>query len=216
MLLFADITQWLGLGAGMLILAWVVMRRRFRALTDAKHDSRATLPSTVFQGGMLGGLRAARQPSTGLMDAPNSIARWEIGMHEVARDMRAELDSKMVALNVLIARACDESDKLTLLVRRAERLGLSAVPDPLQAVADLNSDDRRIAQAAEDQLRHATHGAAGILPPLADQIYALADEGRQAKQIACQLGAPLGEVEFALGLRRDLPATGLRSVSRPE
>jgi len=216
MLLFADVTQWIGLGAGMLILAWVVMRRRFRNLTDSQPEPRPAHPSTVFQGGMLGGLRAARQPSTGLMDAPSSIARWEIGMHEAARDMRAELDSKMMALNVLIAQARDESDKLEALLRRAEQLGLSAVRDPLQVVADLNSDDRQVAQAAEDQLHRAADGTAGILPPLADQIYALADEGQQAKQIACQLGAPLGEVEFALGLRRDLPASDLSAVNRPE
>ncbi len=201
MLMLADLTQWVGLGGGMLLLIWVVFRRR---MSGVDGSARSSSTSPIFRSSLAGPIRIPSDPTVSLMDAPSSTIRWEVGMHEVARDLRAELDSKMGAVNSLIAQAREESARLAQLIERAERLGIAPVRDTLQAIEQLGSDDReevvRAANGLAAMAERAPH-ANLLSPPFVEQIYELADEGRPAKEIAQRLRAPLGDVEFALGLR---------------
>ena len=50
--------------------------------------------------------RARKEPPRGLRaDAPEEIVRWEVQMQELARDLKAELDSKAIILGHLIREA---------------------------------------------------------------------------------------------------------------
>jgi hypothetical protein len=54
---------------------------------------------------------------------PDEFTRWEVQMHDTARELKAELDSKMVALQVLIRQAeqeCQRLEKLLGETRKAE------------------------------------------------------------------------------------------------
>jgi len=139
-----------------------------------------------------------------LMDAPPEVLRWQVEMHETARDLKAELNSKMSALQVLIQMATEASDRLQATIDRAERLGISECRDTLQEI-------ERLAEQAGS-----TDGAPlGTLPtPLPEGtghplkrattrelIFRLADQGNNALAIAQQVDAPIGEVEMILNLR---------------
>ena len=56
--------------------------------------------------------RPTREPEDQYRGAPPEVARWQVAMHETARDLSAQLDSKMSALQALIADADRAADRL--------------------------------------------------------------------------------------------------------
>ncbi len=53
---------------------------------------------------------------------PVDFIRWQVEMHETARELKAEIDTKMVALNTLIRSAREEEERLSQLLARAEEM----------------------------------------------------------------------------------------------
>jgi hypothetical protein len=58
--------------------------------------------------------------SKALKDAPPEVLRWQVEMHETARDLKAEIDSKYAALSALTRLAKEEADRLENLLKRLE------------------------------------------------------------------------------------------------
>ena len=56
-----------------------------------------------------------------LRDAPPEVHRWQVEMHDTARRLSAQLDSKMRALQVFTKSAAQEADRLESLLERVER-----------------------------------------------------------------------------------------------
>jgi hypothetical protein len=56
--------------------------------------------------------------SSELIDAPPEVVRWQVAMHDTARELKAELDSKMSALQALIQMAREERERLEAVLRR--------------------------------------------------------------------------------------------------
>lgn len=54
-----------------------------------------------------------------LVGAPRDIARWQVEMHDLARDLTAQLDSKMAALQHLVQQAGQESERLERALAQA-------------------------------------------------------------------------------------------------
>ena len=108
-------------------------------------------------------------------ELPDSVARWEVEMYESARRMSAQLDSKMSALQALIADADRAAARLEAL--------LSGKPS-----SDTNTDN----STASLKLPSDAHR---------EEIYTLSDYGFTAADIARRLDAAVGEVELILGLR---------------
>ncbi len=145
--------------------------------------------------------RPAPEPQGHNLGAPDDVARWEVRMHETARELSAELDSKMRALRVLI----EEADRAAA---RLEAAQLEAATGGPPAAADSPASD---AVAAGDQAQ------ALKLPPSQpppsekrnrtsarqrrQEIFTLSDYGYGAPEIAQRIGVPVGEVELVLGLR---------------
>jgi hypothetical protein len=50
-----------------------------------------------------------RSRESALADAPPEVLRWQVEMHETARDLKAELDSKLSAIQALVAMARDNA-----------------------------------------------------------------------------------------------------------
>ena len=69
--------------------------------------------------------RPAREPEDPYHDAPPEIVRWQVAMHETARDLSAQLDSKMSALQVLIA----DADRAAARLETAKRKSAEAEQD---------------------------------------------------------------------------------------
>jgi hypothetical protein len=65
--------------------------------------------------------RSLAEPSrdSALNDAPPEVLRWHVELHATARDLKAEIDSKLSALTALTAIARQESDRLERLLKEA-------------------------------------------------------------------------------------------------
>jgi hypothetical protein len=61
-------------------------------------------------------------------DAPAEVLRWEVHMHETTRDLSAQLDSKMLALQHLIKEADRAADRLEQDMRERELVVLEPLP----------------------------------------------------------------------------------------
>ncbi len=56
-----------------------------------------------------------------LRDAPPEVHRWQVEMHDVARELSAQLDSKMRVLQSFTRSAAQEADRLEALLERSEQ-----------------------------------------------------------------------------------------------
>lgn len=142
-------------------------------------------------------------------DAPRELARWEVAMHEVAREQTARLDTKIAALQQLIQTAQHESRRLEALLADAGRLGLNRRADAPAPTPAPHAAPSQVAsgQVALGTIPAAAAGASSAAQRRAegrpyDRIYALADAGHDRAAIARQLGLPAGEVDLVLDLRR--------------
>ncbi len=177
--------------AGMLILTIMLLRRLRRYQRRNKQQARR--PS----GGKRRKLEEARA-ATPLLDAPPELLRWQVDMHETARDLKAELDSKMGALQAIIRIANEASTRLQAVITRAEQLGISPCAETLAAIEELSSGNDLVAATLP-----APPSVAGGVDAMAQRatVYQLADQGLAASAIAQSIGAPLGEVELMMSLR---------------
>jgi hypothetical protein len=57
------------------------------------------------------------------LDAPASVARWEVNMHETARDLMGRLDSKIVVVDQLVRDARQVAERLETVLRQIEQAG---------------------------------------------------------------------------------------------
>ena len=64
-------------------------------------------------------LLGERSRDSALADAPPEVLRWQVEMHETARDLKAELDSKLSALQALVLLARQERERLEQAIRHA-------------------------------------------------------------------------------------------------
>ncbi len=71
----------------------------------------------------------SERPLAHNLDAPPEIARAEIQMHDLARDLSGQLDSKIAIVTRLLQLAEEQTARLEGAIERAERLG-SAPADP--------------------------------------------------------------------------------------
>lgn len=129
------------------------------------------------------------------LDAPRETRQWEVEIHDLARDLKAELDSKIVVVEQLIREAKTQADRLEAAISRAAsidatgkqtKVELPRVENGRKGAARVDAGDARPGSSASR--RHA-------------EIYALADQGLTSASIANRLGSPIGEVELILGLR---------------
>jgi hypothetical protein len=67
------------------------------------------------------GAKKAEEKRRLTADKPVEILRWEVEMHETARTLSAQLDSKMSALQALVQSAQQEADRLERLREQDEK-----------------------------------------------------------------------------------------------
>ncbi len=173
------------------VIGWLLLRTH-RHLSRQKQDNsplvRVSRPQQTEHGHHL--------------DAPPNVLRWEVQMHETARELSAQLDSKMGALQALIAEADLAAARLEAAAGKSPRgVPRGGPPDssPTTQAEALRPSGESDRAPGEPDL------AAGSPParPPHEQIYALADGGLDPAQIARRLDTPVGEVELILGLRQE-------------
>jgi len=196
MALFAEFAQvTLVFIAAVAVVTWILLMRSHRYFArqqqqDEPASSRWTTKSP------------AEEPRHHL-DAPQAAARWEVQMHDTARELSAQLDSKMSALQALIADADQAAARLEAALARSS----GTAPEPAQPAARPGNQAESLQPPAADDSTVTTvswSDAAGdrsAQDRRREEIYTLADYGFTPAEIARRVGSPIGEVELILGLR---------------
>lgn len=183
MWLLASNTSWGMFSAGVLLMIFFLVKRSRRYVRRTRrgtHDKHTPLVEP--------------DRDAALLDAPREVLRWQVGMHDTARELKAELDSKIGVLQATMRLAREESERLEAVVRRAEQLGISSCRNPL-------SEIERIAEEEDP-----TSGSLPVMPAQqldgqSREVYDLADQGCGPQAIADSTGLPRGDVELMLSLR---------------
>jgi hypothetical protein len=149
--------------------------------------------------------------------ASRETEKWEASMHDLARDLSGQLDSKIRVLELLIREASEAAVRLETAVKAAGGKGQGTGgkgqrpgADRVTASAEMNRPDELI-PPPQPRVR----GAARRPPapretsqpivvtgnPRFERVYALADAGMSVAKIASQIGSQVGEVELILSLR---------------
>jgi hypothetical protein len=112
MWLLADITSWAMFIVGLGMLISILLRRWHRYYGPRRRRREAPVLERTA--------REERKAGRSLSDAPVDVLRWHVELHETARDLKAELESKITALQVLIRMAGQEADRLERLIDSAD------------------------------------------------------------------------------------------------
>jgi len=137
-------------------------------------------------------LRPQRADRGHNLDAPGDVARWEVQMHETARELSARLDSKLSALQALIADADRAAARLEAALGKSLDVGSKFGAGPPHAGPQPRPATQADAGAIDGRSSSQQHR---------EEIYTLSDYGFDAAEIARRVGSPVGEVELILGLR---------------
>jgi hypothetical protein len=172
------LAEWMSNGmflAGIVLLILIMFRRSYRHHSARNRRSSDPVPRRA----------QVKAADRALSETPDDVMKWQVEMHDLARTLKAELDTKMRLVQLLIGQARVESDRLEQLL---------SVLDPSRLAAwETPGSDRS--------------AVSGDVHPQQSAIYALADSGHSPQEIAARLEAPLGEVELLLSLRTVLPAS---------
>ena len=116
-MLLGSFFSWCLFLAGLLLMTVVLMRRWLRYYGWRGRGGRRERLSAA-------GPQRESGPSDTLrlVDAPPEILRWSVEMQETARDLKAELDSKIGVLQALVQLARLEADRLEALVQQGQEV----------------------------------------------------------------------------------------------
>lgn len=174
-----------------LALAAVVMLRKLRSFSAERQRGSSPGESSSRLRGLA---RAESDPA----EPPNDFLRWQVEMHQTARELKAEIDSKLVALQAATRLAREEQRRLEQSIERARQ---TTRPDPLGTLPQ--AGDRSAARSEFSDANLPVARQPATLPTNASQaatIAALARAGHSATRIASELALPLGDVELSLSL----------------
>jgi hypothetical protein len=154
---------------------------------------------------------------------PRDVESWQVEAHELVRQWTAQLDNKIRILDQLLR---DADRQIARLERLHAQRGTASLAVPPAAEAEMPRFEAEVppaalkAPAAAGQTNQAAalaeanrpaENAAALgqigTPPKRSlverqaEVYALADAGRTAADIARHVGTPVGEIELILALR---------------
>ena len=95
----------------------------------AQHETSVILPSLKHNAGVKS-VPAAFSGVTSV-GAPTDVLKWQVEMYDLARQLKAELDTKIVAVQKLTSDYNRAAERLNLLIAEAHSLDKSQDP-PLQ------------------------------------------------------------------------------------
>ena len=190
---------------GIAMLVAILLRRFYRYQAKQKKNQKENDAPIVSS------QSSPDKPRQPLIDAPPEIIRWQVEMHELAREMKAELDTKMVALQKLIQLANQAEQRLTKAVEASQtsqvdqsRINTSTL-ETLSEIASILGT-----QTSEESLNRLTEltnisdaslGISGGSHEQVKQVFYFADQGWSAIKISEKLQLPVGDVELILSLR---------------
>ena len=113
----SDNLQPLMMMAGLGIICWMLMRSRTARRRSSrpqvmisenlKHNANASTGHHVFSG-------------TGSLGAPPDVLKWQVELHDLGRELKAELDSKLMAVRSMTLSYDQASQRLNEMIRVAQ------------------------------------------------------------------------------------------------
>ncbi|MDY0168383.1 MAG: hypothetical protein RBS80_17675 [Thermoguttaceae bacterium] len=149
----------------------IMMMRAHRYLSRQRGDDSALVVP-----------RSRPDPVTRLMDGPSELARWEVEMHQTARSLSAELDSRISVLRAMVA----EGDRVASRLENALREASKVEPNHGESIEHVPTGGQPLAHSDLSS----------------EEVYTLADYGFPHADIAARLGRPLAEIERILSARK--------------
>lgn len=195
------------LAALMLVIGFLLLRSRRYFARQVRQDA-DWMPTAP--GSPASGQRPGRLP-----EPPDELARWEVQMHDLARTLSGQLDSKMSALEHLIREADRAAGRLETALAAMQQLSVASPAPGPAASQDTGLSEPRFQAVTSGANQAAAIKTVGALPsprpssssesPAADrryeEIYLLADYGFAPAEIAHRVGMPIGEIQLILSLR---------------
>jgi len=173
-------TRWLLIGAAMLLIVYTVIR----PLARRKQDP---LGKFGGAGGSMARQRGVEREMSNLL----------VELSEMARQVTAQLDTRAAKLELLIKEADEKIEALRTLTGAPQAGPAAPIQPTMRIVRDGTTERQALIQPLE-----AAPSPAPATDPRYAEIYALADEGCSAGDIASRLGRPRGEIELILALRQ--------------
>lgn len=155
------------MAAGFIMLGWVLARRQLSLRKRVNHETRVANKA-------LKSIRESKEPSIPLSDAPVETQRWQVAMFDLQRELKAELDTRIVIVQTLMRQLDQRIECLSQLDGGAVSIKVDSETDdvsPLEAT---------------------------ILPMHHQTISDLARIGHTSSEIADKLGLPIGDIEMVL------------------
>lgn len=118
---FSEQTPQLMMLAGIVMLGWVLIRRQIRRRSSVCREERAHRQALR---------RIERESSLGapLVDAPPQTARWQAAMHDLHRELKADLDTRIAVVQSLLDRLDARVEQLQHLEAAEPREPVIACP----------------------------------------------------------------------------------------
>ncbi len=120
MLISSELAQPLMMFAGLGIICWLLLRGR----------ATRSLRMTKGNGGGLelkhnANVKGRPLPFSGIssLGAPTEVLKWQVELHDLGRELKAELDSKLIAVRAMTLAYDEASTRLVNLLRAAEGVG---------------------------------------------------------------------------------------------
>jgi hypothetical protein len=193
LLLLANLYSTWGLAAALAAICFVALRgnwfrqQRSRNSVSTPEDVRQTFPLPARE--------------TALATAPNDLLRWQVEMHETARDLKGEIDAKLLAFQALLTIANEHSQRLEKLLGEAEQAHLMR---PAGVIGGREILDRiENGNCNLPPLTAAAMGRELLNDAQRKLIVQLNSENYSAAEIAPLIGASPVDVEWYLGLQQE-------------
>lgn len=189
--LFSQLPSNWGLAAALAAACFLLLRSNW--VRQRRSDESTPNPQAIREA------YAPRNREASAHHAPEDLLRWQVELHDTARDAKAEIDTKLLALQSLIVIADEHSQRLEALLARAESAGQCAEPAALSGREILDRIENGKGQLPPLDAR--AQGREILTPAQAKLVQQLkSEEEYTPAQIAMYVGASTSEVEMFLSM----------------
>lgn len=111
--------------AGFVMLGWVLARRQIKMRKRVNRDARAA-NRAIKQ------IREHKEPSVPLADAPPETQRWHVALFDLQRELKAELDTRIMVVQTLLNQVDQRIETLSAMQGTPSPLATSVFPSRQQ------------------------------------------------------------------------------------
>ncbi len=131
--------------AGFVMLGWVLARRQIKMRKRVNRDARVA--NRAIQQ-----IRERKEPSVPLADAPPETQRWHAALFDLQRELKAELDTRIMVVQTLLNQVDQRIEYLSALQGTPSPLSMSVLPSPEQqrTIQSLDSDGHTAEEIATE------------------------------------------------------------------